>query len=128
MYIIHIIFHLILNISVKNLRGKYIWSNFAKELISKESSLRMAPSNPLGGLKRAYARKPCGFSKSRKKGVGKFEPYWFCTSLSINHSSSYVLKNHSVSRTNHRNDGKISYLHENINDLKIFLFASHELK
>ena len=47
---------------------------------------------------------------------------------SINHSSSYVLKNHRVSRTNYRSNGKMSYLHENINNLKITLFASHELK
>ena len=33
-------------------------------------------------------------------------------------------KNHIVSRTNYRSDGKMSYLHENINDLKITPFAS----
>ena len=57
--------------------GKFKFQRVSEEYILKQ-------------LKRAYARKPCGFSKSRKKGVGKFEPYWFCTSLSINHSSSYV--------------------------------------
>ena len=60
-----------------------------KQFLPESALLSLYYTLLLSHIKMAYARKPCGFSKSRKE-VGKFEPYWFCTSLSINYSSSYV--------------------------------------